>query len=288
MDITRNGDNPVFEAVWQVVTRRTYDRAMACTDLAERLLHREGDLRRDEERLYAGDRELNRDRELLPKLAQATGLGLCLYLGNRRIATATVLDAGTAPELGGNAAASLVDTVLRRKEIFKGNLEYTGRRYLVVGRPLYAGEGTDFAPIGMVEAFQDEQAFFDLLSAAARSGLDDQVADVQERADTVEGLISFIDDVARRLQLLALNGNIIAAQAGEHGRAFRVVCRELGSLADQAKLAGGEVRKLMTVMGLEEYALSAVDPMSVGDALDAMDSLGEQPSQAGESGDVIT
>ena len=62
---------------------------------------------------------------------------------------------------------------------------------------------------------------------------------------------AFIDDVARRLQLLALNGNIIAAQAGEHGRAFRVVCRELGALADQAKSAGSEVRELVSAMGLE-------------------------------------
>ncbi len=60
----------------------------------------------------------------------------------------------------------------------------------------------------------------------------------------------FIDDVARRLQLLALNGNIIAAQAGDHGRAFRVVCRELSSLATQAKEAVAEVRKLTEDIGL--------------------------------------
>lgn len=225
---------------------------MAATELCQRLLHEEGDLRRDEESLYAGDRELNRDRDLLPRLARATGLGFSLYLGNRRIATATVLDAGTAPELGGFAAATLVDAVLRRREIFKGTIDYTGRDYLVVGRPLFASEGQEYAPIGMIEAYQDEQAFFDLLSAAARSGLDDQVADVEERADTMQGLTQFIDDVARRLQLLALNGNIIAAQAGEHGRAFRVVCRELGSLADQAKQAGGEVRRVLHTMGIDD------------------------------------
>nr|WP_255216731.1 methyl-accepting chemotaxis protein [Pseudenhygromyxa sp. WMMC2535] len=103
----------------------------------------------------------------------------------------------------------------------------------------------------MIEAFQDKEAYFDLLAAAARSGVEDQVADVEERADGMESIIHFIDDVARRLQLLALNGNIIAAQAGEHGRAFRVVCRELGSLADQAKQTGSEVRKLIQAMGLE-------------------------------------
>jgi methyl-accepting chemotaxis protein len=75
--------------------------------------------------------------------------------------------------------------------------------------------------------------------------------ELELQADRMESVMHFIDDVARRLQLLALNGNIIAAQAGEHGRAFRVVCRELGSLADQAKNHGQDVRKLIQAMGLE-------------------------------------
>lgn len=278
---TGSGDNPVFEAVWKVVTRRTYDRAMAATELCERLLHDEGDLRRDEEHLFAGTRELNRDRDLLPRLARSTGLGFSLYLGNRRIATATVLDAGTAPELGGFAAAALVDAVLRRREVFKGTIDYTGRDYIVVGRPLFASEGQEYAPIGMIEAYQDEQAFFDLLSAAARSGLDDQVADVEERTDTMQSLTQFIDDVARRLQLLALNGNIIAAQAGEHGRAFRVVCRELGSLADQAKQAGGEVRRVLQSMGIDEAGEQP--PLAAGDIAAE---LGVTPAQPGQGGNT--
>src|SRR5690606_38675058 len=136
-------------------------------------------------------------------------------------------------------------------EVYKGTVEYRDREYLTVCRPLHASGGSDYAPVGMIEAFQDKEAYFDLLAAAARSGVEDQVADVEERADGMESIIHFIDDVARRLQLLALNGNIIAAQAGEHGRAFRVVCRELGSLADQAKNHGQDVRKLIQAMGLE-------------------------------------
>jgi len=75
------------------------------------------------------------------------------------------------------------------------------------------------------------------MDAEARAG-------TMVQADQVEAILRFIDDVARRLQLLALNGNIIAAQAGDHGRAFRVVCRELSSLADQAKDTVAEVREL--------------------------------------------
>ena len=172
---------------------------------------------------------------------------------------AAVLDAGTPPEVGEFAHGDLVDRVLRRREVYKGTVEYREREYLTVCRPLHASGGSDYAPVGMIEAFQDKEAYFDLLAAAARSGVEDQVADVEERADGMEAIIHFIDDVARRLQLLALNGNIIAAQAGEHGRAFRVVCRELGSLADQAKNHGQEVRRLIQAMGLERGEATFLD-----------------------------
>lgn len=273
-------ENRVFEAVWEVVTRRTYDRAMAASELGLRMLHAEGEIHRENDRLLVGQRELNKDRELLPNLARATGLGFAAYLGNLRVATATVLDAGTAPALGGYAAPQLVDTVLRRRQVFRGEIEYDGRNYIVVARPLHASEGQEFAPIGMIECFQDEQAFFDLLSAAARSGFEDQITDMESRADNMEAIIAFIDDIARRLQLLALNGNIIAAQAGEHGRAFRVVCRELGGLADQAKGTAGEVRKLVTALGLDQ----ASDP---GELLDPIADEAPQAraESAGQPGD---
>jgi hypothetical protein len=241
----------IYQAVREVITRRSYDRAVAATALAERLLHNEGAIVRQDDEIFVGERPMSLDRELLTRMAQSTGLGFALYAGNRRIAVAAVLDAGTPPELGEFAHGDLVDRVLRRREVYKGTVEYRDREYLTVCRPLHASGGSDYAPVGMIEAFQDKEAYFDLLAAAARSGVEDQVADVEERADGMESIIHFIDDVARRLQLLALNGNIIAAQAGEHGRAFRVVCRELGSLADQAKNHGQEVRKLIQAMGLE-------------------------------------
>jgi len=243
--------NEIYQAVREVITRRSFDRAMAATSLCERLLHNEGAIIRQDDEILIGERPMSKDRELLARMAQSTGLGFAIYAGNRRISVATVLDAGTPPDIGEFAHADLVDRVLRRHETFKGVVDYRGRDYITVCRPLHASGGQNFAPIGMIEAFQDKEAYFDLLSAAARSGVEEQVADVEQRADGMDAIIHFIDDVARRLQLLALNGNIIAAQAGEHGRAFRVVCRELGALADQAKSTGGEVRNLVQAMGLE-------------------------------------
>jgi hypothetical protein len=244
--------NEVIDSLWPLVTRRVAERATAAVDLVEELLRGYGRIQRREHELRAGDRVLNNDRELLPRVSRATSLGLSIYLGNRRIASFAVLDAGSAHEIGGYADAKLVDKVLRGREVFRGELDIAGRRHIVACRPLVAGGASeDYGALGMVEAYQDLEAFQEVLATALREGLagSGQSA-TEQQADRMEAVMLFIDDVARRLQLLALNGNIIAAQAGDHGRAFRVVCRELSSLADQSKDAVAEVRKLTLEMGM--------------------------------------
>ena len=244
--------NEVIDSLWPLVTRRVAERATAAVDLVEELLRGYGRIQRREHELRAGDRVLNNDRELLPRVSRATSLGLSIYLGNRRVASFAVLDAGSAHEIGGYADAKLVDKVLRGRETFRGELDIAGRRHVVACRPLVAGGASeDYGALGMIEAYQDLEAFQEVLATALREGLagSGQSA-TEQQADRMEAVMLFIDDVARRLQLLALNGNIIAAQAGDHGRAFRVVCRELSSLADQSKDAVAEVRKLTLEMGM--------------------------------------
>jgi hypothetical protein len=245
-------ETQIFNAVWSVIRRRILDRGVSATELCENVIRRLGRLHRVEGRLCAGDTVLDQDNTVLPLLARATSLGVTLYNGNRRIASTSALGVGKPGEIGGYADAELVDVVLRKREIFKGSLKRNGNVYLVTARPLYLTTSPDeTAPIGMIEAFQSEQTFYESLVAAARIGVEQRTAAQEEAADGMESVIHFLDDVARRLQLLALNGNIIAAQAGEYGRAFRVVCRELGTLADRAKGTVTDVRKLMQTMGLE-------------------------------------
>jgi hypothetical protein len=239
-------DNRIFESVWDVAQRRVFDRAIATTELIDDSLRAHGPIRRRDQDLCAGDRVINDDRQILPRIARATSLGLAVYLGNRRVASASVLDAGEAPPVGGYADAVVVEAVLRRREMYRGVLDRGGRPTLIACRPLYARDTSDeYGPLGMIEAYQDMETFRDMIVASLRTGLDAEARSTTVvQADRVEGILRFIDDVARRLQLLALNGNIIAAQAGDHGRAFRVVCRELSSLADQAKDTVAEVREL--------------------------------------------
>jgi hypothetical protein len=241
----------IVDALWPLLGRRVADRAGAAVELLDDLLHGFGRVHRHDHELRVGDRVLNDDREILPRVARASSLGLAITLGNRRIASCSVLDAGTAHEVGGYADAMLVDTVLRKRESFRGTIETHGRRYVVACRPLYPTTGHEGGPLGMLEAYQDVTGYRELIETALRQRLGGQGhSALDEQADRMDAITHFIDDVARRLQLLALNGNIIAAQAGDHGRAFRVVCRELSSLADQSKEAVGEVRRLTFEIGL--------------------------------------
>jgi len=245
-----------------VLAQRVSERAASAVDLLEDLLRSEGQIRRRDHELLAGDRVLNGDRDLLARISRATGLGISLYLGNRRVASFSTLAAGAAHDLGGFADAQLVETVLRKGEAFRGVLEFDGCPHVVASRPLLAGFGEDYGPIGMIEAFQDTDVLRTQLAGALEEGLQTtERSATEQQADRMDAVMVFIDDVARRLQLLALNGNILAAQAGDHGRAFRVVCRELSSLADQAKGAVAEVRSLTEEMGLRPAAQTDEAPL---------------------------
>ena len=93
-------------------------------------------------------------------------------------------------------------------------------------------------------------------SESARSviqGLSGRVADIGKVVDV-------IDDVADETNLLALNAAIIAAQAGEHGRAFSVVADEIKDLADRVLSSTKEIAALIgSVQGESARAAQAVE-----------------------------
>jgi len=244
----------LIESLRPIWTRRISDRAVSALELLETMIRAYGVVHRKDHELRAGERVLNDDRELLPRVARCTSLGLSLYLGNRRIASFAVLDAGAAGEVGGFADAALVDAVLRKRETFRGTLVLDGRRHLVACRPLMSLQShDDYGPLGMIEAYQDLDSLDAMVDTGLREGVSGRPGPTfRDHADRMEDVMHFIDDVGRRLQLLALNGNILAAQAGDHGRAFRVVCRELGSLAAQSKEAVARVRRLTQELLPEE------------------------------------
>jgi methyl-accepting chemotaxis protein len=104
------------------------------------------------------------------------------------------------------------------------------------------------------------------------------------RAREIGGILDVIDDVADETNLLALNAAIIAAQAGEHGRAFSVVADEIKELADRVLASTKEIGGLIrSVQAESENAIGAIEAGSASVATGV-----ERSAEAGSSLEEIT
>ncbi len=91
------------------------------------------------------------------------------------------------------------------------------------------------------------------------------------RTHEIGGILDVIDDVADETNLLALNAAIIAAQAGEQGKAFSVVADEIKELADRVLASTKEIGELIrSVQEESENAIGAIEAgtRSVRDGVD--------------------
>ncbi|HLF23392.1 MAG TPA: methyl-accepting chemotaxis protein, partial [Burkholderiales bacterium] len=81
-----------------------------------------------------------------------------------------------------------------------------------------------------------------------------------ERSQEIGGIVRLIDTIAERTNMLALNANMQAAQAGEAGRGFMVVAAEVQRLAENAKDAAHQIEKLVGNIQVETSdTISAMD-----------------------------
>ncbi|MFZ1948018.1 MAG: methyl-accepting chemotaxis protein [bacterium] len=71
------------------------------------------------------------------------------------------------------------------------------------------------------------------------------VDDLGRWSEEVGKIIEVIEDITDETNLLALNAAIIAAQAGEHGKAFAVVAEEIRGLAERTSSSTKEISDLV-------------------------------------------
>jgi methyl-accepting chemotaxis protein len=82
------------------------------------------------------------------------------------------------------------------------------------------------------------------------------------RTKEIGAVVDVIDDVADETNLLALNAAIIAAQAGEHGKAFSVVADEIKDLADRVLASTKEIGVL--IRSVQEEGSNAIGAIEKG------------------------
>ena len=94
-----------------------------------------------------------------------------------------------------------------------------------------ASEATENAERG-VEAFKASMAAIQRI----RSNSDESANSIRflsAKAESIEHILDFIDDISNRTRLLSLNASIIASHAGESGRGFMIVADEIKDLASE-------------------------------------------------------
>jgi methyl-accepting chemotaxis protein WspA len=75
-----------------------------------------------------------------------------------------------------------------------------------------------------------------------------KLATISQRASGITAVVTTIAKVAEQTNLLSVNATIEAEKAGESGRGFRIVAREIRRLADQTALATKDIERMVRDM----------------------------------------
>jgi methyl-accepting chemotaxis protein len=87
----------------------------------------------------------------------------------------------------------------------------------------------------------------------------ERIVSLGERVAGISHVVRVIQEVTEKTNLLALNASIIAAQAGEHGRSFAVVAREIKALAQKTAASTKEIgEQIRSVQDESDRATAAM------------------------------
>ncbi|WP_051434253.1 methyl-accepting chemotaxis protein [Desulfonatronum lacustre] len=119
----------------------------------------------------------------------------------------------------------------------------------------------------------------DAVTAVADKGgeLSGSIAELGRQAETIDGIMDVISDIADQTNLLALNAAIEAARAGNAGRGFAVVADEVRKLAEKTMNATKDV-------GHEVQAIQTRVRKAVQEVRETMDLVDKTVALSNESG----
>lgn len=71
------------------------------------------------------------------------------------------------------------------------------------------------------------------------------IEDIKISSGEIQKMTDFINDIAKKTKILALNAEVEAARVGEAGKGFGVVAKEVGDLAVNVASAAGNIKKII-------------------------------------------
>jgi methyl-accepting chemotaxis protein WspA len=82
----------------------------------------------------------------------------------------------------------------------------------------------------------------------ATSSISSKLSIINDRANKISNVVTTINKISDQTNLLSLNAAIEAEKAGEYGRGFSVVAREISRLADQTAIATQDIEHVVAEM----------------------------------------
>jgi len=107
-------------------------------------------------------------------------------------------------------------------------------------------ETAKFATSGQTDLARMEEAIHNMEDAS--SSISGKLEAINEKAANITSVVTTITKVADQTNLLSLNAAIEAEKAGEYGRGFTVVAREIRRLADQTAVATLDIEQMVEEM----------------------------------------
>ena len=107
-------------------------------------------------------------------------------------------------------------------------------------------ETAGFASKGQTDLARMEDAMHHMESAS--KSISGRLEAINEKAENITTVVTTITKVADQTNLLSLNAAIEAEKAGEYGRGFNVVAREIRRLADQTAVATLDIEQMVESM----------------------------------------
>lgn len=167
------------------------------------------------------------------------------------------------------ASKNQQNTVFRQESTVKeilvtaGEISSTSKQFAKTMNEISdTAEGTSsLAALGKEGLGKMEESMKQMVEAS--QSIASKLAVLNEKAQEITSVITTITKVADQTNLLALNASIEAEKAGEHGKSFSVIAREIRRLADQTAQATLDIEKMITemtsavsegVMGVDKFS----------------------------------
>ena len=140
-------------------------------------------------------------------------------------------------------------------------------------------ETAGFASKGQTDLARMEDAMHHM--EAASKSISGRLETINEKAENITNVVTTITKVADQTNLLSLNAAIEAEKAGEYGRGFNVVAREIRRLADQTAVATLDIEQM--VAGMQSAVSAGVMEMDkfIADVKQSVEDVGKISGQLG-------